>query len=254
MAGAFDDANTQFFEVDTAPSISLPFTIWALVKSDDATVDQTVLFAGNKDVADRFFYLALAGAVGGDPVVAGAVGTANRAALTSTGYTAGTWHSVAGIYRANNDRSAYIDGGSRGNNTQTATVSGVDRSSIGRLGDSTPSNYMSGDIAEVAIWNADIGDAALVSLDARISPLFIRPDALVDYWIIMSASSPIADLVGGLNMTASASAPTNARHPRIAYPAPPTMPLLPPGSGLMPPFLAEGQQQPMFGPPEVVAY
>jgi hypothetical protein len=113
-------------------------------------------------------------------------------------------------------RSAYIDGGSVGTNVQAATYNAgaVDRTSIGRIGDSSPGQEMSGAIAEVAVWDVELSTAEVLELATGFSPMFIRRGSLIHYWRLLNNDK---DCVGGLDMTATNN-PTWTDHPKIIYP------------------------------------
>ena len=220
MARAFDDASTEYLEIDQAVIPNWPVTMAAWFNSDDATVTQAILSVVDKDVAAKMHFLEVAGAVAGDPVrMASITAGSPEYATSTTGYTAGTWHHAAGVVSAADARAAYIDGGSKGTNAVAEDPGAVlDRTSIGRLGDSTPSQYFSGGIAEVAVWNAALTDAEIIILARGFSPLFVRPQSLVAYWPLIRDTD--LDIVGGYNLTAF-NTPTIATHPpKIFLPAP----------------------------------
>ena len=91
------------------------------------------------------------------------------------------------------------------------------------IGISTDEGVATGNIAEVALWSAALSDAEIASLAKGFSPLFIRPESLIDYWPLIGRFSPEIDVVGGMNGTLN-SAPGAAAHPGILYPASPFIP------------------------------
>ena len=110
---------------------------------------------GDKDAAEENQSLAVGGWLAGDPVVARSYAPGNsQDAVSTTGYSVNTWHHGCAVFTSNILRAAFIDGGSKGTDVDQVDI-GVtyDRVSVGRSGDSTPSWYMSGRIAEAAIWN-----------------------------------------------------------------------------------------------------
>jgi hypothetical protein len=197
MGRLFNDAAFEYLEINVAVVTAPPFTLAVWGRSNDATVNQCLLFVGDKDVVNHRFELVMAGGIAGDPIVfsrQGGGGTNN--VLTTTGFTTGTWHHCCAVAVANNDAHVYIDGGSEGTSTTSVTVSGADRTSVGRAGASEKTRYMSGDIAEVAIWNVALTDAEVSILANRMSPLLMRPGSLVAYWPIIGGS-PEADYAAG---------------------------------------------------------
>jgi len=91
-------------------------------------------------------------------------GSSNNAE-TATSYTAGQWHAVTTVTRGASDRSVYLDGGGRGNNT--ATINGelflLDTLAIGGTSDSTPL-YFDGQIAVVLFYRRSLTDAEVAIL------------------------------------------------------------------------------------------
>ena len=58
---------------------------------------------------------------------------------------------------------------------------------------SNDSQFFGGDIAELAIWNIALSDDDVFALgdpDNRVSPLLVRPDALVGYWPLVGFAAP----------------------------------------------------------------
>ena len=217
MARFFDDGATEYLEIDSTPITAAPFTIGCWFYSDDATANQDIVCISDKDVADQKFSLLAAGNVGGDPIAFGADAGGFANALTSSGYTADTWHHACAVATSPTSRAVYIDGGSKGTNTTSRVPANLDRISIARRGDSSPSNYFSGGVAEVGLWNVALSDAEVATLAQGFSPLFIQPDNLVGYWRLIRDDDN--DLVGGYDLSAL-NTPTVATHPpKIIYPS-----------------------------------
>lgn len=217
MARLFNDASSQVLSTDSAAVTAAPLTMACWFNSDDITVLQVMMYIGDKDVNNlQFFYLAAAGATANDPVrFAAANGSAITNLHTTTGYTANTWYHACGVANSATSRDVYINGGSTANNTTSRVPSGIDRTSIGAGNDSTPANYMSGMIAEAAIWNTNLTAAEVALLAKGVSPFFVRPASLVNYWPLIGRYSPEIDIVGGTNLTVTGA--TAAAHPRIFY-------------------------------------
>lgn len=73
-----------------------------------------------------------------------------------------------------------------------------------------------GNIAELAFWLTDIGQAGFDTYNAGYSPLLIKPDSLLCYWPLIGRNSPETDLISGLDGTVTGS--TAAAHPRVIMP------------------------------------
>lgn len=226
MARAFDDASSQYLEnISGGPATAAPLTIVAWFNTDDLTITSTIVQLQDKDTAVNRFGLAAGGVVGGDPVIfftedAGA----NQTIQTSTGFSANTWHHAGAVAASSTDRRVFIDGGSKGTGATAVTPAGIDSVSIGRSGDSTPSNYMSGFIAEVGIWNVALSDAEMALLGKGFSPLFIQPQNLVFYAPLIRNDDN--DLIGGFDLTASGSPTVTTHPPLVVHPTVPPNPFI----------------------------
>jgi hypothetical protein len=73
-----------------------------------------------------------------------------------------------------------------------------------------------GNLAEIAFWLTDIGQAGFDTYNAGYSPLLIKPDSLLCYWPLIGRNSPETDLISGLDGTVTGS--TAAAHPRVIMP------------------------------------
>lgn len=202
MSRLFSGAG-HLLQISTAVVTSYPSSACAWAKSSDLTLDQGLLWCG--DVADNKEFackISMEGA-GTIPIAdycaakvrSNADGGAE--AKTSIAYTANNWHHIAGVFPSISSRSAYLDGGSKGTNTDTVTPVGVDTTDIGG---EDGAGSMIGDIAHVAVWNIALTDQEVASLAAGVSPLRMRRSALVAYWPI-NGVSPEVDIIGGLDMT-----------------------------------------------------
>ncbi len=220
MARLFDDGSSEYLEIDQAVVTAVPFSFVAWFNSNDAAAYQSLVMVCDKSRTNHSHALELRGGDGGDPVRASSYDGGYDFADTSSGYSINTWHHAAGVWAATNDRAVYIDGGSKGTDSDNAAPSGIDRTSIGRFGDDSPGTYMSGRIAEAAIWNVALTDAEVLSLAKGFSPLFVHPQNLVAYWPLIR---DLNDRVGGYTMVASGTT-VSAHVPKIINPAPPFIP------------------------------
>ncbi len=213
MARAFDDASSEYLELDSAPVTAAPFTLSCWFNSDDLTVNQMLMFVGDKDSTEDFWRLSAKGDTGGDPLRFNVNDGTSGSADTSTGYSASTWHHACAVETASNNRACFIDGGSKGTDATSVSPVAADRVSIGRSGDSSPGQYMSGNIAEAAIWSVALSDAEVALLAKGFSPLFIQPHNLVAYWPLIRDDDN--DWIGGFDLAAF-NTPTVATHPPLA--------------------------------------
>lgn len=217
MSRLFDDASNQFLEVDATDITAAPLTMACWFYSDDNALQQGLGFIGDKDVSNQYFALLLT--TTGKVAAATRQSSSTQAESTNgTAYTANAWHHACGVWSAANSRAAFLDGTDKGTEATSLTPTGADRISIAHLGDSSPSNPMSGRIAEFGIWTIALADADVALLAAGIPPTRVRPDALAHYWRI-GIASPEPDWRGGATYNlALASTPTIADHPPVALP------------------------------------
>jgi len=214
MARKFDDASSEYLERDSAPLTAYPFTMGCWFNSNDDKVDQTLIFLGDKDAPDEWWRIVAEGSGAGDPIrLLTRAGGGEENAASSTGYTVNTWHHACGRGVSATDRSAFIDGGSKGNDTVSLTPSNIDRVSIGRIGDISPDEFMSGSIAEAAIWNVALSDAEIAALGKGAHPFQFQPISIVSYWSLVRDDG--IDWVGGFDLTAF-NTPTISTHPPLA--------------------------------------
>lgn len=131
----------------------------------------------------------------------------------TTGFTAGTWHFVAGVYNgttqaifADTDPVAKATN-TPGNPPNTGTADGF----IGnRTGGGRPAN---GFIAEVAFYNRDLSGAECAAMGSGLSPLF-SSSGLINYYSLVK--NPV-DYRGGQNGAPSGA--VTIEHPKgFIYP------------------------------------
>lgn len=159
-------------------------------------------------------------------VIAASVGdaAAGAQAVSSTTISSGVPFHACGVWASDSSRSAYLDGGGKGTNTTAITPSGIDRMGVGvgygsSLTQPLAPATSSGDgfIAELGVWNAALDDAEVASLATGLSPLLVRPSALVRYFPLLGLYSPEIDVRGGAGLTMTGTVPAYV-HPRVIYP------------------------------------
>jgi hypothetical protein len=213
MARLYDDAQSQYCEVQSALGISgPPFWIAAWVYPD-AAANHTVCFLGDKDVAEEHHMLSI---IDNGRLWACSISTGDGYAYAETvaTVTLNAWNHVMGIWVAEDDRRAYLNG-ARWVNYTYRSVAGLDRTSAARLGDSTPAGYFSGRIAELAIGTGTPSDAQVASLAKGFDPRLVLPrSSLKALWRLLASDR---DLVGENHLTAY-NMPSWAEHPALIYP------------------------------------
>ena len=216
MARLFDNASSENLEIDNAVVTTTPLTMACWFNTDNLTDFQVLMFVGDKDVSNHQWRLVLAGDEPGDRIDAVAfTPSAYSEAETTTAYTTDTWEHACGVFTSSTSRAAFRNGGSKGTNSETSDPLSADRTAIGTDADSNPGSYMSGSIAEAAIWDVALTDAEVATLGDGFSPLFVRPQNLVFYVPLIRDADE--DIVGGLSLTAI-NTPSISVHPSIIYP------------------------------------
>lgn len=96
-----------------------------------------------------------------------------------------TWYHIAAVWRGTTNRTIYVNGVAGTIEATTVNPTAIDEMHIGRLTTSAGNYYCSADIAEPAIWHAELTPSELSQLAAggafarRAHPSKIRPDKLV---------------------------------------------------------------------------
>lgn len=212
MAYNFVLASSQYLEIDIAPITSVPITMAARYKTDSLVDYQSLACLSDSTVTNNALRLVLAGDEAGDYLQAVMyAGATYTGAKSSIAYSTGVWQSAVAVYASSTSRTIYLNGANKGVDTNPATATGLNRLSIGRLGDSTPGGYMSGAIDDVALWDVALTDAEAAQYAAGVSPLFIRPGHLVAYFRLLD--SVVVDMIGGLTLTAFNSPTVVASEP-----------------------------------------
>lgn len=210
MARLFNGSTDSIRAATPVTAAPISVSLWA--RTSSVTLDEDPLsIVDMSAAATQRFRVNFAGTVGGDPVRA----VTNAAiAASSSGFSANTWHHVLAVFGASNSRAAYIDGGSKGTNTTSATPTGIDGITIGcRDGDTGAAAFFVGDIAEVAVYDVELSDADALSLAKGKCPKGVRSDNLVYYVSLVRA---IMDYSGAVTLTETATTSVSS-HPRIYY-------------------------------------
>ena len=223
MGRAFNDATSEHFHLTSALLTSTPLSIFAQFYTNDASAGQCILSISDASNANQQFALAYdgPGLVSTAKLIAMARDSgALQGAFSTATVSLNTWHRGLGVWNAINDRRVYLDGVRGTDDTVSQTPTGQDVTDIGRLGDSSPNWYWSGNIAEVAVWNVSLTDKDALQLE-DYSPLLVKPQSLVHYYQMIrgktSTGGGITDIIGGNDM-ADINTVTVVAHPRVIYP------------------------------------
>lgn len=219
MARTFIDGSSEGLLVNSAVTAGNVCSMAGWFNADSINTKLCIIGLCDKDNSNTKWRLMAAHGGGvGDPLIAEVRdnGSGVSSAKTSVGYTAATWHHGAAVFDGDSSRKAYLDGGNLGTNTTTRANTGIDRTTVGYIGDSTPSAYFDGALAELAIWSIALTAEEASVLAAGYSPLFVRPESLLFYMPLLRDDDN--DLIGGLSLTAVGT-PTISDHPRMIYPS-----------------------------------
>jgi len=151
---------TEFFEFDSAVFTATPFSIAAWVRNDAAALgnDFCIAQVGDKDVAQHYFRLGSEDLTGDRVRAAVAAGGAQASADTTTAFSLNEWFHAVGSFDSSTSRSSWMNASGKTTNTESRTVSGADRTSIGIEGDSSPGDSWEGDMADVRFYNKVMTD------------------------------------------------------------------------------------------------
>lgn len=169
----------NFFQIDKSVILSYPMTMLAWFNADDNTTNETLLWIGDKDNVQRMTAIRYDGASSNDPVGAYSFNAAAsfHESTLNTGGISGEWHQLVGVFASNTSRLVYLDGdpGTEDTNSSDATASVYDRTSIGHLGDSTPSGAFDGQISLAMIWDRALTQREIQELFVEQFLMFDQP-------------------------------------------------------------------------------
>jgi hypothetical protein len=183
MSRTFAGGSSQYAEVDSAVVTTYPLTLAARFRPTLASGAQAILWVGDKDVTDQWHALYFDGGLLNASYTCRQGSTATASTANSS-CAINTWHSAVAVGASATDRKCYLDALAAVSETTNLTPAGVDRTTIGRYGDSTPGNYFTGDIALIAVWNVALTAAEAAAFNKGVSPYLIRPLALVEVRVL----------------------------------------------------------------------
>jgi len=218
VARLFDDANSEYISASIS-DVSMPITMGAWAKHD-GNVSGLILGLLNAGAdTDRFWLEMLwSGIMLSTAVVTDNVPTTHKSAAQLV--TSGVWSHQLGVFKNLSSRTGYLNGVASAEHTATLNNDPiVNEVVIGRNNKATPNEYLSGSVAEAAIWDVELTQAEIDILVAGYSPLFVHPQNLIFYAPLVASPSRDTnnDVIGGLDLTGTA--PENFNHPPIIYPS-----------------------------------
>jgi len=215
----FDNASSEYLTTGSPPVTGYPYSVSVWFYTDDDTFnDFCMLQIQDKDVADEYHRFGASSAVSHAVQIVVQTTGDNKKATTANLYTVNTWHHYFAVGASATDRTVWLDAddANKGTSTSDNTPLDIDSMDVAREGDSSPSDHWSGRLAEIAVWNAALGLPEATMLSLGLSPLQVRPDALVYY--LPAVRDNDNDIVGGVVMTA-VNTPSIATHVSVFNPS-----------------------------------
>lgn len=216
---------TDYFTVSGAPSFfstfTYPFTIAGWVRMGDFSGASHVFACADASVGNQMVFCG----TNVDNARGWVRDTSSPTTIIDAGVpTDDEWAHVCLVGKAANDHELFLNGVSVGTNTTSATPSGLDTSTIGRISDSTPTSTNTGtDACDVAVWDRALSDAEILFLGTgKVRPETVSGGSPEHYWAMQETSGDLTDTgsTGGLNMTAVSSPASVSDGPIVAYTPP----------------------------------
>jgi hypothetical protein len=228
MSRLFDDASSESLTTTSTPVTAAPFTISAWVYPDANNIYICAVSIADNGSTKDLWYLDIRDVNNAARFIA--LDNAGSEAITTNFTNTNAWNHLLGRETSATDHSCMLNGdtGNIGTNATSRTPDLADTIAIGATADSTPTEYFSGRIAEVAIWDVSLTDAEGVMLSKGVSPLQVRPQSLV-FYAPLYADEDI-DIVGGLILTPGGT-PQTADHPPVYRPSAQLLPFKPAVTG-----------------------
>lgn len=212
MAFDFNGTN-QWMTTASAPTTTLPITMSCFFNSTSITALQALVNLVNVTTNNPYFGTFIRGDISGDPVQMIVFnGTTAQDTNTTTGYSADTWHHACAVFVSATNRTVYIDGGSSNSGSTNLTTT-PNQLRIGRWVNAAnvASAYLSGKIAEIGLWSADLSPAEVIALARGMKCSRVRPQSLAYYSPMVRE---LIDTKGALTITNNNTA-TVGVHPRV---------------------------------------
>lgn len=204
----FTAASSMYIEANT-PVTAHPMSLSCWFRTNQVTSAQALVMITFGGANNQANWLYIAAQVAGDPLEAGGWdGITVARARSSASITTGTWYHAGGVFTSFSSRDGYLNGVKASDTTTITNAWAYNKVLLGRWDSST--DRFDGDMAEVGVWNVALTDAEMEALAAGLSPLRVRPSALVFYLPLWSSAF---DYVGAKTLTDTTT--TVADHPRI---------------------------------------
>lgn len=205
MSIGFAIAETDYLLHADPIITAYPFSVSAWVRPGNAGNMQTVFEICDKDVANQFIRLQLAGSVAGDPVrISRNDGGTGDNSDSATGYTTNTWYHIAATIANATTCTVYINGvGTAGSGVSTNFPSNPDQIAIGASRTSVPGSPYGGRIARLVVRNVELTAEEVLSEKNGTPPQCIRPGS-IKCLLWMRDAGDLTSIIDGNTRTFSA--------------------------------------------------
>lgn len=194
-------SHTLTSESNVVSGVSFVMSIWFYTESNSG--NEGLIWLGDKDVAAHFWVLDKGSA---NVARAGAAAGASQtnALTTGVGIKKRQWHHALAAHITATLRIVYLDGGSIGKNTTSRAPANHDRVAIGRYADSTPDQFLTGCVAQAAVWSfagltTSLEPSEIKALANGMSPWLVRRERLVRWWPMSGKYSDFEHDLSGNN-------------------------------------------------------
>ena len=211
QARLFAAGSSQYMESSTAPVLDQPFTWSVWFRRANLATDGLMSMASSTFNHKLNLLTIFDGTI--DFVIRAGAAPTEGVATTTTTYSVNTWHHVAVVARAANDRSILLDVGGEG--TDVTNVNPNDMEIVGiaeqLASTTTRAQFFSGDIFMPAIWSAALTQSEIYDVYRGKLPLLVRPQSIKGCW---DASGN--NLVSNLHRLVATNAPAwSTNVPRV---------------------------------------
>lgn len=212
MARQFTRASSHYIAAASAVPAAMPLTMacWFLVPDLNTEYNlMTRASTGNHRHAMR-----VRGDLAGDYLQLNASDGTTAEISTTTSVVANVWQHACVSIASATSRSIYLNGGGKATGT-TAVAPSVTALWLGASNSAgLPTQFLGGNLAEVAVWNVALTDDEILTLSKGLAAACVRAQNLVFYAPLMRS---VQDIKSGLALVDTGTAA--ARHPRIYHPS-----------------------------------
>jgi len=174
MSINFQSASTQYLEINSAIVSSFPLTI-EVISMPTEDIDQSLFSITNSGTTNNMISMTLLDSGKGSHAQAFTRSSSGIQEIESSGaYILNTFHHFGAVFESNTTRHVYLDGDVDSEITGAITPAGLNRSSIARAGDASPSIYGGNNTYRVCIWDVVLTEGEMIALAKGEDPLNIK--------------------------------------------------------------------------------